>query len=227
MSRIELAKDDGSGDPPKPGPVPKEALEFWSHADKNGPTLRVDLGPCWVWLRHKKANGYGQTSAPGTRYAHRRAWELANGPIPIGLWVLHRCDNPPCVNPQHLFLGNRADNVRDMVSKGRHGFHRHPESAANGDRNGARIHPERLSRGDAHWSRTSPEKRATGHRHGSNTKPETRVRGSKNGMAKLDEAAVRAIRADTRGLVAIAAEYGVSFSTVGRIKQRKSWGHIE
>ena len=52
-------------------------------------------------------------------YAHRAAWELANGPVPNGMSVLHRCDNPPCVRPEHLFVGTQKDNVRDMIEKGR------------------------------------------------------------------------------------------------------------
>lgn len=67
--------------------------------------------------------GYGHIHAgDGTRKslgAHRASWMLAHGPIPPGLMVLHRCDNPPCVNPDHLFLGTAKDNVGDMDTKGR------------------------------------------------------------------------------------------------------------
>ncbi|MGH7024521.1 MAG: HNH endonuclease signature motif containing protein [Caulobacteraceae bacterium] len=59
-----------------------------------------------------------------TRYAHRLAWELANGPIPDGLLILHKCDNPVCCNPDHLFLGTAADNHADCAAKGRAAFQR-------------------------------------------------------------------------------------------------------
>src|SRR5262245_31265488 len=67
--------------------------------------------------------GYGQLRRPGDvapRYVHRHVWELVNGPIPEGMHVLHRCDNPPCFLLAHLFLGTHTDNMRDMVTKGRH-----------------------------------------------------------------------------------------------------------
>lgn len=89
---------------------------FWSKVKKTE--------TCWVWTAgtFKYRNGYGQfrvRRGDPPAYAHRFAWELVNGPIPQGLHVLHRCDNPPCVNPAHLFLGTQIDNYRDMVSKGR------------------------------------------------------------------------------------------------------------
>ena len=78
---------------------------------------------CWEWQGGRAAFGHGLIHlGNGNKLvqAHRVAWELANGPIPDGLCVLHHCDNPPCVRPTHLFLGTLGDNARDMVAKGRH-----------------------------------------------------------------------------------------------------------
>ena len=83
--------------------------------------LRVMPSGCWEWQGHRNKDGYG-TIWKGTSMAltHRALWEEVNGPIPEGLLVLHTCDNPPCCNPEHLFLGTQADNNADMVAKGRH-----------------------------------------------------------------------------------------------------------
>lgn len=81
---------------------------------------------CWPWQGHCHKRGYGRFHVanrvgeyPLSRFAHRIAWQIYHGPVPYGLKVLHKCDNPPCVNPSHLFTGTGSDNSQDMVSKGR------------------------------------------------------------------------------------------------------------
>lgn len=88
---------------------------FWAQVQKTE--------TCWLWKGFPTgANKYGDFQVDGVRYrAHRYSYEMAKGPIPDGMKVLHRCDNPICVNPDHLFLGTQGDNMRDMTRKGRHG----------------------------------------------------------------------------------------------------------
>ena len=80
---------------------------------------------CWLWTGRVARNGYGTWGGgrSGERIsAHRLAWQEANGPVPDGLQVLHRCDVRCCVNPEHLFLGTARENTRDMMAKGRARF---------------------------------------------------------------------------------------------------------
>jgi CENP-B N-terminal DNA-binding domain. len=113
---------------------------FWTKVDKNGPTMPGMQTPCWVWTAYTNRNGYGKFRLSGRiEQAHRLAWEIANGTIPEGMDALHRCDNPPCVRDEHLFLGTNADNVADRDAKGRQ---------ARGDRHGTRQHPESRPRGE-------------------------------------------------------------------------------
>ena len=76
---------------------------------------------CHVWQRGRDAYGYGRLQIDGLQErAHRFAWKRAHGPIPPGCHLGHHCDNPPCCNPEHLFLGTNTDNRRDSVRKKRH-----------------------------------------------------------------------------------------------------------
>lgn len=80
----------------------------------------LSITECWNWTASKKKDGYGQVKFEGRmQLSHRISYSLAIGKIPTGLKVLHHCDNPPCCNPFHFFLGTDADNSADKISKGR------------------------------------------------------------------------------------------------------------
>ena len=115
---------------------------FWPRLDKNGPTMRPELGPCWVWTGSRDEAGYGHLRIAAFKWsqitgdksvsrwqthnsnqhfaAHRLAYQIANGPIEKDRRVLHKCDNPPCCRPDHLEAATHRDNMRDMVGKGRY-----------------------------------------------------------------------------------------------------------
>lgn len=176
--------------------------DFWSHVDRRGD------GECWPWKASRSPRGYGVFRLRYQQWrAHRLAWTFSNGPIPSGLLVLHRCDNPPCCNPKHLFVGTSADNTADMIAKGRE---------ASGDRHPSRIHGSNyLPRGELHHSARTPEVMA---------------RGESNGAAVLTEEQVREIlrRRHVDGVSAyrMAKDYGVSKGTIQFILSGKTWQHI-
>lgn len=113
---------------PRYGPKISLAERFWAKVRRGPPD------ECWEWTADT-VQGYGRLSVGGragrVELAHRMAWVLTNGPIvPDTLFVCHRCDNPPCCNPAHLFLGTNQDNVTDMIQKGRQGTKLTAEQAA-------------------------------------------------------------------------------------------------
>lgn len=167
----------------------RSAARFWSRVDVRG------SDECWPWMG-TRVDGYGQATFGGRRQpAHRVAWELTCGAIRDGLWALHHCDNRPCCNPSHLFLGTNADNVADKMAKGRE---------ARGERLAAAIRPS-IQRGDAHYSRRHPEAM----KHGED------VSSARLTWGQVAEA--RSLRACGLTQRAIAAKFGVARSTISYV----------
>jgi len=195
---------------------------------------------CWIWLGGlwKSHGAFNRTQA------HRVAWELTYGKIPLGMHVLHKCDVGPCVNPDHLFLGTHLDNMRDAYAKGR--MH-HAGWFANLAR-GSRQHSAKLSkdavraivtstgthkeiarRFDVGVSAVKRIRNGTTWKHvfpGEDVRRDRTIRGSASPIAKLDDDAVQAIRSAPDSYRIIAKRFGVHVSVVSRVKGRSAWKHV-
>src|SRR5262245_59597698 len=109
---------------------------FWHFVDKRMPS------ECWEWQGNKDKAGYGRIKFKDKYHkAHRLSYEINVGPVPEGLFICHHCDNPPCVNPNHLYAGTPRDNNNDTVARGRN---------VCGEKHWTRSKPERVLRGEAH-----------------------------------------------------------------------------
>jgi len=154
----------------------------------------------WLWCGTTLPFGHGQIYFVRGMLTHRFAWMLYKGAIPEGLQVLHKCDVPQCVKPDHLFLGTQKDNIRDMVLKGRN------------------------------WHRTKPERAAFGERNGAHTKPERRPHGSRHYLTPFTPEEITEIRARVAAgelQVDIAAEFDVGKTTICNIVHFRNWKKVE
>jgi hypothetical protein len=156
------------------------------------------MSECVLWQGAKVPKGYGIVSInKRNHYAHRVAAEKAYGPIPEGHVVAHKCDTPSCVNPDHLFICTQADNLRDMVEKGR---------SATGEKHRSRKHPELVLRGSSVGTSKLTADQVVAIRQ----------------TYQFSDAG----RQSDTSLSALSRAYGVSFQTIHKIIRRKTWKHL-
>lgn len=193
---------------------------------------------CWLWTKSFTRGSYGQFVISGKHWrANRLAYVLYKGDIPSGLCVLHKCDTPQCVNPDHLFLGTIKDNSRDMVRKGRHRPISLPrETNPNTKLSTANVEEIRSS-GDT--NKALAKKFGVGATHisairrgkswGYSSQPKRVLRGEQRSTSKLRAEQVREMRkrhANGEAGYALSKEYGICRSAAHGILTGKTWKHL-
>jgi hypothetical protein len=178
------------------------ANRFWDKVNKNGLIQSHMNTPCWEWTAFRNPQGYGMVGTENkTELAHRISYLLCYNELKD--FILHKCDNPACVNPEHLYQGNAKDNADDMHKRGRY------------------VYPPT---GDNHWTRKYPE------RSKPNIKIEQKARGERIGIHVLTDEKVLEIRASyipyKVSIPKLAKKYGVGLSTLRAVIERKTWKHI-
>ena len=165
--------------------------------DRFNEKISVSKTGCIEWGGAKDQDGYGVIQKDGKRKkTHRAIWEYYHGKIPSGLNICHKCDNPCCVNIDHLFLGTQNDNMQDMIKKGRKVVNSNP------------------IRGEKHWTKIHPENLAKlrGEKNG----------GSKLTWEQVEEI-IQENKLLRKPETYYAKKYGVGRSTIGRILRGESW----
>lgn len=170
------------------------SVKFWSKVDTSG--------DCWLWTAARDRKGYGRfhttygTGKPHHLGAHRMAYILAYGDIASDLEVCHRCDNPPCVNPDHLFLATHAQNMADQYAKGRNS-------------------PPPHEYGSQHWHNRMPEKTPKGEKHAN----------AKLTLEQVKDIRASYV-AGRLSLQQLANQYGVTKSCIHSIVKDKGWKRV-
>ena len=204
----------------------RQRLEHYT--DRNG-------GPdaCWTWMASSTNEGYGKIFFERRLHlAHRKWWEVTNGPIPVGMYLCHKCDNPICVNPNHMFVGTPADNARDMIRKqrGAQGEKQHmaklTAERVMAIRNDPRPQAAIASDYGITQSNVSCIRRGLTWGHVGGPRQFAENLPYKRGRSRLTEDAIRSIRRDSRENVQIARDLGIDPSSVSRIKARKAFAGV-
>ena len=199
-----------------------------------------DASGCRLWIGPVSPSGYGQLRHGGKRWiASRLSYHDKHGSIPDGLCVLHHCDTPRCIRPSHLFAGTRADNLHDCMNKGRKPVGDKCTFSKLTAAQVAKIKADSrvlwVIAKDYGVTESAIRHVKTGRSWKSVDVPMVRLKqtdrnvnvGEEHAAAKLTDDAIRKIRADTRTNRVVAAEYGVTFGCISKVRNLQRWKHVK